>query len=154
MVFVEEAACPDWQTSETADKNDEVIHYIHGWWLRDVDLSAKGSCPSAGCGMSCAEGWQLPLDVRASLCGAEEFDPGEQSAGSLFPGCTAKFPSSLNSLQVHQDVVLQSRRTSQQLSSLVEKQRGRGNLTCPRNSCPAVKHLKTVVNTSRLGFFI
>lgn len=73
MVFGEEAVCPNWQTSELAVRNDEVIHNIHGWWLRDMNLSAKGSCPSAGCGMSCAEGWQLPLDVMALLCGAGSF---------------------------------------------------------------------------------
>lgn len=91
MVFGEEAACPDWQTSEVAVENDEVIHYIHGGWLRDMDLSAKGSCPSAGCGMSCAEGgsclwmWQQCVWSRA-------VDPGEQSAASLLQAAQQSSP--------------------------------------------------------------
>lgn len=93
MFFVEEAVCPAWQTCGLAVRNDEVIHNIHGWWLRDRDVSAKGCCPSAGCGMSCAE------DLMASLCGAGECHPGEQSAAACSQAEQQSSPP-LNSLQL------------------------------------------------------
>lgn len=129
MVFVEKAVCPDWQTSELAVRNGEVIHNIHGWWLRDTNLSAKGSCPSAGCEMSCAEGWQLPLDV--SLCGAGEFHPGEQSVPRLY---------SKVHLLTKQPPGNWSTRKSQQLSSdgKTEEKGKPHSPACPRNSCPSV----------------
>lgn len=134
MVFVEKAVCPDWQASELAVKNDEVIHDIHGWWLRDVALSAKGSCPSAGCGMSCAEGWQLPLDVMASL-----WSRGVSSWRAESSQPAPRLYSRVPLLTKHPSGSW-SRRTSQQLSSLVEKQGRRGNLsTSPAPGTPALQ---------------